>query len=60
MMIRNIMQSFLLTDGDNVMWMMNDFNNSSYYGNPAGAGINMSFGLPVANLGMLSPYQLEG
>ncbi|WP_127124840.1 GxGYxYP domain-containing protein [Pseudoflavitalea rhizosphaerae] len=51
--------SFLLTDGDNVMWMINDFNNSSYYGNPAGAGINMSYGLPVANLGMLSPYQLE-
>jgi hypothetical protein len=51
--------SFLLTDGDNVMWMMNDFNNSSFYGNPVGATINMSYGLPVANLSMFSPYQLD-
>ncbi len=51
--------SFLLSDGDNVMWMMNDFNNSSYYGNAGAGDINMSFGLPVANLAMLSPIQLD-
>lgn len=51
--------SFLLTDGDNVMWMMNEFNNDEYMGNPLGSTINMSYGLPVANLSMLSPFQLE-
>ena len=51
--------SFLLTDGDNVMWMMNDFNNNQFLNNPLGSSINMSYGLPVANLSMLSPYQLD-
>lgn len=51
--------SFLLTDGDNVMWMMNDFNSADFYGNIEGRSIKMSYGLPVANLSMISPYQLD-
>lgn len=51
--------SFFLTDGDNVQWMMNDFRTSTYYLNDENSSLKMSFGLPVANLSMISPYQLD-
>ncbi|RFS20067.1 hypothetical protein DVR12_20315 [Chitinophaga silvatica] len=51
--------SFLLTDGDNVQWMMNDFNSGDFYNNPLAKDMNISFGLPVANLSMISPFQLD-
>lgn len=51
--------SFFLTDGDNVQWMMNNFRSGDYYLNELNSEVKMSFGLPVANLAMLSPYQLE-
>ncbi len=51
--------SFFLTDGDNVQWMMNNFRNDDYYLNVLKSDVRMSYGLPVANLSMLSPYQLD-
>lgn len=51
--------SFFLSDGDNVQWMMNNFNNSKYYLNVDNLGSKISFGLPVCNLSMLAPYQLS-
>lgn len=51
--------SFFLTDGDNVQWMMNNFRVGDYYANELNSDVRMSFGLPVANLSMISPYQLN-
>ena len=51
--------SFFLSDGDNVQWMMNNFDNGTYYQNVNNSKLKMSFGLPVANLSMMSPYQLD-
>jgi len=51
--------SFFLSDGDNVQWMMNSFRNDTYYFNPDNQKVKMSFGLPVANLSMMAPYQLQ-
>ena len=51
--------SFFLTDGDNVQWMMNNFRTGDYYTNELNSDVRMSFGLPVANLSMISPYQLN-
>ncbi|NPA37327.1 MAG: hypothetical protein GXO47_10815 [Chlorobi bacterium] len=51
--------SFFLTDGDNVQWMMNDFLNNTYFLNNENYDLQMSFGLPVANLSMISPIQLD-
>ena len=51
--------SFLLTDGDNVQWMMNGFTGSTYYNSYVNSDLKMSFGIPVSNLSMISPFQLE-
>jgi len=51
--------SFFLTDGDNVQWMMNNFRIDDYYSSVLNTDIKMGFGLPVANLAMLSPGQLD-
>lgn len=46
--------SFLLTDGDNIQWMMNSFVNDYYNDNNA-SKVKMGFGIPVGNLSMTSP-----
>lgn len=47
--------SFFLTDGDNVQWMINSFENSKYYLNTDNLSTKMSFGLPICNLSMMIP-----
>ena len=51
--------SFYLSDGDNVQWMMNDFEGSDYYTHPEAANVKMSFGLAAANLSMMCPDQFD-
>ena len=50
--------SFYLTDGDNVQWMMNYFDDY-YYQHPDADDVRMSFGLPVDNLSMIAPDQCQ-
>lgn len=49
--------SFYMSDGDNVQWMFNDFDNETYFGSPRAAEAKMTFGFPVMNLSMVSPGQ---
>jgi hypothetical protein len=50
--------SFFLTDGDNVQWMVNSFQNSKYYLNSDNLSTKISFGLPICNLATMIPQQL--
>jgi hypothetical protein len=50
--------SFFLTDGDNVQWMLNNFQNGKYYLNSDNLTTKISFGLPVCNLATMIPDQL--
>lgn len=47
--------SFILSDGDNVQWMLNGFRGNRYYSNPQNFEAKMSFGIPVVNLAMTYP-----
>ena len=49
--------SFYMSDGDNVQWMFNGFDNDTYFGNLRAAETKMTFGFPVMNLSMISPGQ---
>lgn len=51
--------SFFLSDGDNAMWMMTDFGSSKYYTHPDVAETRFSFGMPIGNLSMIAPSQLD-
>lgn len=51
--------SFFLSDGDNVQWMMNNFLSADYYSSVLNSKLKMGFGLPVANLAMIAPEQLD-
>lgn len=51
--------SFYLSDGDNVQWMFNNFNNRNFYANPEIESTKFSFGLPVANLNMIAPSWMD-
>ena len=51
--------SFFLSDGDNVQWMMNAFRNDTYYFNIDNQKTKMAYGLPVTNLSMIAPFQLN-
>jgi hypothetical protein len=51
--------SFYLSDGDNIQWMMNSFNRDIYYSSDDIEATKFSFGLPIANLNMISPSWLE-
>ena len=51
--------AFYLSDGDNVQWMMNDFDNEKYYNHPDANETRMGFGMPFPNLSMMAPSQFE-
>lgn len=51
----NHYMSFYMSDGDNVQWMFNGFDNDYYYKNPYITKTKMSFGFPICNLSMISP-----
>lgn len=51
--------SFYLSDGDNIQWMMNNFNSELYYASKDVTATKFSFGLPVANLDMIAPDWLN-
>lgn len=51
--------SFYLSDGDNIQWMMNNFNRDIYYASQDIEATKFTFGLPVANLNMIAPSWLE-
>jgi hypothetical protein len=51
--------SFLMSDGDNVQWMMNNFLNNTYFLSTANNETQMSFGVPLANLSMMAPQQMR-
>jgi hypothetical protein len=51
--------AFFLSDGDNVQWMMNAFRNDTYYFNIDNQKTKMAYGLPIANLSMIAPFQLN-
>lgn len=51
--------SFYLSDGDNVQWMMNNFEDTKYYLHPDAKQTKMTFGFPVANLAMIAPSQFD-
>ena len=50
--------SFYLSDGDNIQWMLNNFNINIYYSSRDIESTKFSFGLPVANLNMIAPSWL--
>lgn len=50
--------SYYLSDGDNVQWVMNDFE-LVWWDHKAVVPQKVSFGLPVANLAMVGPAQLK-
>ena len=50
--------SFYMSDGDNVQWIMADFE-SMWYDHPMNGITKMSFGLPVINTSMIGPAQLQ-
>lgn len=49
--------SFLMSDGDNVQWMINGFDTPLYFSSSDIEATKMSFGYPIANLSMISPWQ---
>ncbi len=51
--------TFYLSDGDNVQWMMNNFENTKYYLHPDAKQTRITFGFPVANLSMIAPAQFD-
>lgn len=51
--------SFYLSDGDNVQWAMNSLDNEKYYKHSDVEKTKMSFGLPICNLSMIAPAQLD-
>ena len=51
--------SFFLSDGDNIQWMLNNFNNNNFYSSSDIASTKFSFGLPVANLSMIAPSWMD-
>ena len=51
--------SFFMSDGNNVQWMINAFLNKDYYYNENRGNLNMTFGIPLANLSMVSPIHSE-
>lgn len=51
--------SFYLSDGDNVQWMMNNFEDTNYYQHPDAKDTKLTFGFPVANLAMIAPAQFD-
>lgn len=46
--------SFFLSDGDNIQWMMQDFE-ADYYNVPEAGEVSMTYGLPVATLPLMAP-----
>lgn len=48
--------SYYLSDGDNIQWMMNDFNNE-FFSNPDAVEMKMGFGFPSSNLNQMAPTQ---
>jgi len=55
--------SYLLTDGDNVQWLMGNFLNGpegpSYWGNPERGKAPFGWTFPLADLRQLCPYTLD-
>jgi len=54
--------SFLMTDGDNVQWLMGEFQiggERSWWGSPARGGVPMGWGTCIADLAQLCPYALQ-
>lgn len=51
--------SYYLSDGDNVQWMMGEFDKSEYYTHPEANEMKMAFGLPVDNLSMMAPAMMQ-
>lgn len=51
--------TFYLSDGDNVQWMMNNFDSESFYLHPEAQETKITFGFPFANLAMIAPTQFE-
>lgn len=51
--------TFYMSDGDNVQWMINSFDNPSYYSSNKISKTKMTFGYPVANMSMICPTQNE-
>lgn len=47
--------SFYMSDGDNVQWMINSFDNQFYFDSEQNSKTKMTFGFPVVNLSMISP-----
>lgn len=51
--------SFYLSDGDNVQWMINNFEGDRFYNNPYSTDMKMSYGIAAANLSMVAPSQFN-
>ncbi len=51
--------SFYLSDGDNIQWMMNNFESKEYLLNSFSEQVKMGYGIAASNLSMISPSQLE-
>lgn len=49
--------SFYLSDGDNMQWMMGDFDRW-WYSHPKADQVKMTYGIGVGNLAMISPAQM--
>jgi hypothetical protein len=50
--------SFYLSDGDNIQWMMGDFDRW-WYSQSKSEKVKMTYGVGVGNLAMISPAQME-
>lgn len=51
--------SFYLSDGDNIQWMINNFESADYYTHPLAKQTKLTFGMGAANLSMVAPAQFE-
>lgn len=45
----------ILSDGDNMQWVLNDFSSSRWYGSPLRGNVTMGWGLPAMSVELISP-----
>lgn len=51
--------TYYLSDGDNVGWMTSSFERNTYFTHPDASANSMTFSVPVSNLSMIMPSQLQ-
>ncbi|MFI3333146.1 MAG: hypothetical protein SNG81_09090 [Rikenellaceae bacterium] len=51
--------AYYLSDGDNVQWMVNNFESDRYFTNPLSAQSKIGYGVTISNLSMMNPAQFK-